>query len=73
MDEKYFSNALNFLNEMKWLYDIPVVDILVDKSLEKIPKQWTDVLKPFDFQNLNNLVGKNMTKVRTDLTEYINH
>ncbi|EZA49271.1 Protein RRNAD1 [Ooceraea biroi] len=58
-EKKYFFEALCLFHEMQWLHNVPVTEILTRRSLDAIPKGWTEQLEILKNEELNNFaMGK---------------
>lgn len=65
VEEKYFCQALDLLNETQWLYKFPVTELLIRNSLELFPEEWILALRDMKNEELNELVvNRKINKVR---------
>lgn len=62
-DVHYFTDALRFLNDLQWMYNSPVTKILVNDTLDVIPKDWLQILTDLSNDDLNNFVVNRSFKV----------
>lgn len=53
---KYFLDALCLFYDTRWLYNHPVTEILINGSLDAIPKEWLNILQTLQNEELNNFV-----------------
>ena len=67
VESKYFLDALELFHETQWLYEYPVTEILIRKSLEEFPEGWLTNLMMLDNSELNELVVNRITKVCKDV------
>ncbi|XP_066596315.1 methyltransferase-like protein 25B [Prorops nasuta] len=58
VNSEYFSKAIEFFHEMRWLYSVPLTEILVCDSFEAFPEGWLNVLEKLDNQSLNHFVSE---------------
>ncbi|XP_011861448.1 PREDICTED: methyltransferase-like protein 25 [Vollenhovia emeryi] len=61
-ETKYFSEALCFFHETRWLHNTPVTEILTKASLDAIPNEWMKHLQTLENEELNNFVVENAIK-----------
>ncbi|XP_011494904.1 PREDICTED: protein RRNAD1-like isoform X2 [Ceratosolen solmsi marchali] len=60
---QYFKEAILFLKEVKWIYDVPVTKIMVKNCLELMPIEWIETLIQLKYNELNNFVSKGKVKL----------
>ncbi|XP_015189445.1 PREDICTED: methyltransferase-like protein 25 isoform X2 [Polistes dominula] len=69
---QYFLEALCLFHKTQWIYNHPVTEILINGSLDAIPKEWLDVLQSLSNNKLNNfVVNKTLPVWPKTLQEFI--
>jgi hypothetical protein len=59
----YFKEAILFLKEVNWIYNVPVTRIMVEDSIELIPTEWIEAISKLNYNELNHFVSKLKVKV----------